>query len=440
MLNAQGHVTALLLAAGLGTRLRPITDGIPKCLVPVAGRPLLDFWIDSLLEAGIQTARINTHAFPEQVRGYVSQINARGQIQLREAYEPILLGSAGTVTSNADLADDSDVILIIYADNLSDISLNSLLAFHRSHDDPFTMVLFRTAHPHACGIAEIDREGRIVSFVEKPQQPVSNLANAGLYVIDASTFREIAEMKAFDLGFEVIPRLVGRMRGWVWGGYHLDIGTHEALDQAREDVAKVFPDRARGSLADCRPAIFLDRDGTLIKHVHYLSDPADVRLLPGAAEALAQLHRAGFCCVLITNQSAVGRGMISETRLHEIHTEMGRQLAEQGVALDAIYYCPDVPSGDDRTVVENSNRKPGPGMLIQAAADLGLDLAASWMVGDLISDVLAGLNAGCQSILVSSGQTTLSTSDTHISTTRYLRAPDLAKAAELILNAQRDLR
>ena len=126
--------------------------------------------------------------------------------------------------------------MIIYADNLSDIDLRPLLAFHRTHDDPFTMVLFRAPDPRACGIAELDAAGRIVAFVEKPDRPATDLANAGLYVVDAEAYREIAAMRAFDLGFEVLPRFVGRMRGWVWGGYHLDIGTHEALARARSDV------------------------------------------------------------------------------------------------------------------------------------------------------------------------------------------------------------
>ena len=439
MLDSRSPVRALLLAGGLGTRLRPLTNRVPKCLVPIAGRPLLDFWIDRLVEAGIRTARINTHTLAEQVRSYISRVNSGGQVRLTEAYEPTLLGSAGTITANADLADDADLVVIIYADNLSDMSLCSLLAFHRTHDDPFTMALFRTPNPRACGIAELDNEGRVVSFIEKPKQPASDLGNAGVYVVDASAFHEIAKMGAFDLGFEVIPKFVGRMRGWIWGGYHLDIGTHEALERAQQDASKVFQTRYRAESVNRRPAVFLDRDGTLIEHVHYLSNPTDVHLLPGAAEALAQLRRAGFLCVLITNQSAIGRGMISESRLHEIHAEMNRQLAERGTALDGIYYCPDVPSGDDRTVVENPNRKPGPGMLLQAASDLGLDLAGSWMVGDLISDVLAGLNAGCRSILVSSGQIALSSAEVQVATTRYLKAPDLTIAAEMILNAQRNL-
>ena len=191
---------------------------------------------------------------------------------------------------------------------------------------PFTMVLFRAPDPRACGIAELDAAGRIVAFVEKPDRPATDLANAGLYVVDADAYREIAAMRAFDLGFEVLPRFVGRMRGWVWGGYYLDIGTHEALARARSDFDAIFPRRREAGKGEPRPAVFLDRDGTLIEHVHYLSDPAQVRLLPGAAEAIKRLRRAGFVCVLVTNQSAVGRGMITEARLHEINAEMDRQL------------------------------------------------------------------------------------------------------------------
>jgi D,D-heptose 1,7-bisphosphate phosphatase len=428
---------ALLLAGGLGTRLRPLTDAIPKCLVPIANRPLLDFWIDHLAEAGIREARVNTHARAEQVRAYITKINSEGRLRLVESHEPTLLGSAGTVTANADLADEADQVVIVYADNFSDIDLRPLLAFHRAHGDPLTMVLFHAPDPRACGIAALDSVGRIVSFVEKPEQPASDLANAGLYVVDAQAYRQIAAMRAFDLGFEVLPKFVGQMRGWVWGGYHLDIGTHEALERARQDAAEILPSRQDAEAKETlRRAVFLDRDGTLIEHVHYLADPAHVRLLPGAAEALKRLGRAGFVRVLVTNQSAIGRGMITEARLHEIHAEMNRQLAERGTALDAIYYCADIPAGDDRTRVENHNRKPGPGMLLRAAEELGLDLAASWMVGDLISDVLAGLGAGCRSVMVASGQTQEITVNHLVETThgRYLTAADFAFAADLILN------
>jgi histidinol-phosphate phosphatase family protein len=431
MAGPQAGLKALLLAGGLGSRLRPLTDAVPKCLVPIAGRPLLDFWVESLVQAGVVEARINTHALAATVRAYIEQVNAVGRLRLVEAHEPTLLGSAGTVTANADLADDTNDIVIVYADNLSDIDLRPLVAFHRQHGDPLTMVLFRAPNANACGIAELDSEARIVSFVEKPKCPASDLANAGLYVVAAAAYREIAAMGAFDLGFDVLPKFVGRMRGWEWGGYHLDIGTHEALERARRDAASTFPDQPRPINDSLRPAVFLDRDGTLIEHVPYLRDPAKVQLLPGAAGALQRFRRAGFASVLVTNQSAIGRGMLTPERLDRIHAEMNRQLAARGATIDAIYFCPDAPSDESRTVMETPDRKPSPGMLLRATNELGLDTAASWMIGDMISDVLAGENAGCRSILLESGQTPPEEVKTLAG--RFLTAPDLAAAADLIL-------
>lgn len=181
-----------------------------------------------------------------------------------------------------------------------------------------------------------------------------------------------------------------------------------------------------------RPAVFLDRDDTLIANVPYLADPALLRLLPGAAEAVASLNRAGFVVVLATNQSAVGRGLITEDRLGEIHDELIRLLADRGARLDAIHHAPHVPRGDDRAVVEFHDRKPGPGMLLRAAEEMGLDLASSWMVGDLISDVLAGINAGCRSILVGSNAT-LDELPRPVEPDRARAVADLAAAAALIL-------
>ena len=227
---------SMILAAGLGTRLRPLTDTIPKCLVPIAGRPLLDYWIDGLCTAGICRGS-GQHPRPCRTGpDLYRSCQRRGTPPPAESFEPELLGSAGTIAANADLADGADEVVIVYADNFSDVDLGRLLAFHRAHGDPFTMLLFRAPDPRSCGIAELDEAGRIVSFVEKPRTPRSDLANAGVYVVSAEAYREIAAMRAFDLGFEVLPRFVGRMRGWLWEGYHLDIGNPKALERARHDA------------------------------------------------------------------------------------------------------------------------------------------------------------------------------------------------------------
>ncbi len=231
--SASSEVRAVLLAGGLGTRLRPITLDTPKCLVPIADRPLLDYWFDLLEEADIRDVLINNHHLPDQVREYIASKNAATSFQIVEAYEPELLGSAGTIHANRDFADGAELVAIIYADNLSDVDLRELIAYHRSHDDPATMMLFRAPVPRHCGIATLDTDRRVIRFVEKPEEPESDLANAGLYVVSADAYHEIADADAFDLGFDVLPRFINRMRGWLWDGYHKDVGTHEALDAAR---------------------------------------------------------------------------------------------------------------------------------------------------------------------------------------------------------------
>lgn len=233
----EGRVGALLLAGGLGTRLRPLTDRVPKCLVEIGGRSLLDHWADALAHAGVAEARINTHHLPEAVRDWIEIANGSAPPRFVESFEPKLLGSAGTISANRDLGEDCDEVIVVYADNLSSVDLTQALAFHRGHDDPFTMVLFRCDEPRRCGIAELDEEHRIISFVEKPEHPRSDLANGGIYVIDATLFREMADVGGFDIAFDLLPRLAGRMRGFLHAGYHRDIGTPESLAQAEADLA-----------------------------------------------------------------------------------------------------------------------------------------------------------------------------------------------------------
>jgi D-glycero-D-manno-heptose 1,7-bisphosphate phosphatase len=182
-----------------------------------------------------------------------------------------------------------------------------------------------------------------------------------------------------------------------------------------------------------KPAAFLDRDGTIIRDVHYLSDPAKVELLPGAAAGMRLLRDAGYACVVVSNQSAVARGIVSPERLASIHEELCRQLLARGVALDGWYFCAELPTTSDRTTIDHPDRKPGPGMLLRAARELDLDLGQSWMIGDMVSDVLAGYNAGCRgSILVRTGHGTAQPEADQIAT--HIAA-DLFEAARWVLNA-----
>lgn len=429
---------ALILAGPLKARPGPLTETIPGCLTPIAGRPLLDYWVDALAEAGVAEAMLDARA--GQVREYIEAVNASGRLRLTEAHEP---DSSRSMAAAADLADGVDHVLIIDAINLGDADLRALLRYHRRHGDPLTMMLSPAVRSPARRFVELDADGRVVSFATEPQRPSGGLADAGLYAVEAAAYREITALRGHDAGTDLLGRFAGRMRGWVWGGYHREIDTPAALEQAERDLGAAFSGPGGVRTSGRRPAVFLDRDGTVIEHVHYLTDPALVRLLPGAAAALRRLRRAGFARVLATNQSAIGRGMLTDERLAEIHGVLERQLAAEGATFDSIYYCPDAPkidgdgqgsggqgNGNGRAPAGLSDRKPGPGMLLKAAAELDLDLAGSWMVGDLMSDVLAGLNAGCRSILIGRGDGDADAVDPN---GRYLIASDLAEAAGLIL-------
>ena len=180
-----------------------------------------------------------------------------------------------------------------------------------------------------------------------------------------------------------------------------------------------------------KPAVFLDRDGTLIKHVHHLRQVQDVSLVPGAAGAVSALARAGYACVVITNQSVLGRGLLTLPQLERIHERMAALLAHGEARLDGIYVSPHVPGTSDQSVIEHPDRKPGPGLLQRAALELGLDLAQSYMVGDSLSDVLAGQNAGCrESLLVLTGY---GEATNQREPGRFRSAASIVEAAQMIL-------
>jgi len=225
---------AFLLAAGKGTRLKPITDSVPKCLVDICGTPLLSIWFDLLREAGVTSALINTHHLPEAVREFVREKTPSG-LTIRLSHEEELIGSAGTIKHNRDFVADDEEFMVIYADNLSSLSLADFIRYHRSKNSIFTMGLFRADAPKECGIASMDADGRIIKFIEKPEEPESNQANAGIYVMRTSLIDAIPDKPLADFGFDLIPGLVGKMYGYPIPDYYIDIGTLDRLEKARRE-------------------------------------------------------------------------------------------------------------------------------------------------------------------------------------------------------------
>jgi mannose-1-phosphate guanylyltransferase len=226
-------VKAFLLAAGLGSRLRPITDTTPKCMLPIGDRPLLDIWLDEFGRAGVDEVLVNLHHLPDVVRGHLAA--RRSSPDVRTFFEPELLGSAGTLLANRQWIDREEMFLACYADNLTDFDLRSLIDAHSGHDTIATLTVFHSQHPSAGGVVELDAAGRVTGFVEKPAHPVSDLTNAGMYAFHPSVLDEIRGQRASDIGYDLLPRLVGRARAVLVEGYFRDIGTAEAYQRAREE-------------------------------------------------------------------------------------------------------------------------------------------------------------------------------------------------------------
>ena len=224
---------AFLLSAGIGSRLRPITDVTPKCMLDIGGRPLLGIWLDAFDRAGVEEVLVNLHHLPDVVRDYLA--GHEGPPAVGTYYEPELLGSAGTLAANRRWVDGEEFFLACNADNLTDFDLRLLLDAHVRSGAIATLTVFHSTNPSAGGVAELDATGRVTGFTEKPSHPVSDLVNAGMYAFHPSLLDEITGAPPKDIGYDLLPRLVGRARAVLVEGYFRDIGTPEAYHLARKE-------------------------------------------------------------------------------------------------------------------------------------------------------------------------------------------------------------
>jgi mannose-1-phosphate guanylyltransferase len=224
-------VKAFLLAAGVGSRLRPITNTIPKCMLPVGGRPLLDIWLDAFAQAGISEVHVNLHHLADVVSAHLSVRTSPPDVRM--SYEPELLGSAGTLIANRQWIAGEEFFLACNADNLTDFDVTELIKAHREHAHIATLAVFHSETPSTGGVLETDPLGSVIGYTEKPEKPVSDLVNAGIYAFAPSVLDEIDGDLPKDIGYDLLPRLVGRARVVEIEGYFRDIGTPEAYQRAQ---------------------------------------------------------------------------------------------------------------------------------------------------------------------------------------------------------------
>jgi mannose-1-phosphate guanylyltransferase len=223
---------AFLLAAGNGTRLRPLTSEVPKCLLPIQGVPLLEIWLNNCNAAGITDVLVNTHAHTRDIRSFAAQQSTG--VRIRVAEEPQLLGSAGTFVENRDFVAGENAFFVLYADVLTNINLRRMFRFHQQKRHSATLGIYQVPDPTRCGIVTMNENSIIQEFVEKPSQPVSNWAFAGVMIAGPELFDFLPTRRPADLGFDVLPKMIGKMAAYRISEYLLDIGTFSNYQNAQQ--------------------------------------------------------------------------------------------------------------------------------------------------------------------------------------------------------------
>ncbi len=381
--------SAIILAGGLGTRLRTVLSDRPKVLAPVAGRHFLSYLLDQLADANFRHVVLCTGYLGNQVREVFGSRFRRLELCYSEETEP--RGTAGALREALPLL-RGDTALVLNGDSYCQTDLPAFLKWHQEKHSQASLVLARVPDVSCFGSVEFDDEQRIQRFGEKSKSG-SGWINAGIYAISKRLIASIQNHEPVSIERECFP-------AWIAGGIFaypadangrfLDIGTPTTLQSAQEFFAPAL----HGLGPRC---VLLDRDGTLIVEHNYLREPSEVELLPEAPAALRQLRSLGLSIVLVSNQSGIARGFFDDETLNQIHERLCALLGDADVALDAIYYCPHTPEQ------ACACRKPQPGMVERAAHDLGFDPRNAFVIGDKECDIELGSRVGAITLLVRTG-------------------------------------
>lgn len=395
----------VIMAGGKGTRMLSIASDIPKPMIPIEGRSVLEREIECLCEQGFTDILITVGHLGNVIMDYFGN-GLKFGAHITYYFEKKPLGNAGALFQVKDqLTDD---FLLLNADAMFDIDFNRFVQYHKTHDAVATLFTHPNSHPYDSGVIIADEHMAVRKWLAKEDERpeyFKNRVNAGLHVLNKKILEQTVEGGKIDLDRQLLKPLAGTGQMYCYDSpeYVKDMGTPERYYAVCKDFANGIV-KAR-NLKKRQKAIFLDRDGTINEYVGFLTDIKEFHLLDGVAEAIRKINASGYLAIVVTNQPIIARGEVSFTELQEIHNKMETLLGAEGAYIDAIYFCPHHPDkGFEGERVEYKIscdcRKPKPGMLLKAAEDFNIDLSRSWMVGDGKNDVEAGKNAGCKTVLI----------------------------------------
>ncbi|WP_026659832.1 D-glycero-beta-D-manno-heptose 1,7-bisphosphate 7-phosphatase [Butyrivibrio sp. AC2005] len=410
----------LIMAGGRGTRIASVNSEVPKPMIPLAGKPVLEYEIEALKRQGLTDILLIVGYLGDAIKDYfgdgtkVSPVTGEPfGVNIEYFVEDKPLGTAGALFALKDkLTED---FLLLNGDIIFDIDFDRLIKAHKNGNGLATIITHPNNHPYDSGIIIADENGKVLNWLHKedPRTWYRNRVNAGVHILspkilDKFTFEEGEKI---DLDRQILKALIPNGELYIYDTpeFIKDMGTPDRFYLIENDIKSGKVEQK--NLKHKQKAVFLDRDGTINKYVGFLRNIDEFELLPGVSEAIKKINESGYLAIVVTNQPVIARGEVTYDELHEIHNKMETLLGQDGAYLDAIYYCPHHPdSGFDGEIKElkiNCEcRKPKPGMLIAAAEDYNIDLTHSYMVGDGQNDIAAGNAAGCKTILISDSDTT----------------------------------
>ena len=382
---------AIILAGGLGTRLREAVPDLPKCMAPVAGKPFVSYVIDALRMQGIQHFVFSLGYKAEVIEKYLNEHYPT--LDYTTAIEEEPLGTGGAIKLALDSARTENV-LIANGDTLFKVNVDALGSFHLAKGSACTLALKPMKNFERYGVVELDGDNRIISFREK-QYYNEGLINGGIYLLNKRQFLQHQFPQKFSFEKEYLEAQFdeGIFYGLPQDEYFIDIGIPEDYNKAQEDLKQPVLDLKD---IDNSWTLFLDRDGVINDERlnNYVLHWEQFVFSKGVLEAFKILSDKFGKIIVVSNQRGVGKGLMTEETLTDIHKEMQKEVESVGGHLDKIYYCTEVHD-------KHFNRKPNPGMAYQATKDYPeIDLNKAIIVGNKPSDMRFGRAAGLFTVFV----------------------------------------
>jgi len=402
---------AVIMAGGKGSRLLSITnDEIPKPMVPVDGKPLLEYQVEKLKTYGIKKIVMIVGHLGEKIEDHFKDGKDFG-VDIDYIFEKEPLGTAGAFYYLKDKTDAKDFMLV-FGDIFFDMDFDRMEDFHFKNSALTTLLAHPNGHPYDSDLIQMDDNGRVIGFDSKHNVRdywYDNMVNAGMYIINKRLLDLVKEPVKTDFEKDILAnqvKLGANIYAYHTPEYVKDVGTVDRINATVEELKSGLIQSK--NLKNKQRAIFLDRDGTMNVSKGFISKADDLELIPGTIDAVKAINKSGALAIVITNQPVIARGECSFEELHNIHNKLKTLLGEKGAFVDDIFYCPHHPDkGFEGEVPELKFdcecRKPKTGMIDEAVKKYNIDLSKSYMVGDSTMDLETARNAGIKSVLVNTG-------------------------------------